>query len=414
MRITIAGYVHAVSSILLLVYGIAIRNSLVLGIALSLLLIYGYELTVFMIVNKYADKLRVYRSFDKGVYTEMENAEITLTVENTGSIAFPRVTVVDVLPKYITSKYKSVFNISIQPLSTVSITYQARILAPGAHDFEKTVLAISDPLNYFYETHEFRASKRLVALPLSIPSGIGLSSLQRIIGLYVSGKALSGLYDLASFREYTPGDDPRKIVWKAYAKTGKLLVREDYGEARIRILFLIDMRKDLWLIGREPNTLAHLQLRLARSLIEYLLRVGSHIDIAICSGEVPKIRENVEEDPINQLYETFAVLDAGSGCYAPLSIFTMIPNYTGRTMYEYDAVILVTNPITLAIEGAQPLEELVKTFAEKLVVIMPRYNYEELLGKYSYRELLAKISKIVESGGKGLEIVSESLEYSGG
>jgi uncharacterized protein (DUF58 family) len=56
-------------------------------------------------------------------------------------------------------------------------------------------------------------------------------------GLAGSGVARRGEDDFAGLKDYHPGDPPRHIAWKAYARTGELLVKEFSGDAEAMPLF---------------------------------------------------------------------------------------------------------------------------------------------------------------------------------
>lgn len=46
--------------------------------------------------------------------------------------------------------------------------------------------------------------------------------------------------DFKGFREYVPGDSPRRVAWKAYARGGPLLVKDLAGAARAPQMFSLD------------------------------------------------------------------------------------------------------------------------------------------------------------------------------
>ncbi len=410
MKITLAGIVHAIIMILLLFYSFANRNTISFALSLSLILIFYNEYRVFSQVRRYINNIDIIRIASKKVCTELDSIGIAISIENKNYVEFPRAMLIDILPKYIlTENRKPIFIFPIPPRNIVNIEYDARVYAPGSHDFKKLILVISDPLNYFYETYELDAKETIVSLPLSISSRTMFKSFQRLMGIYISGKSSGGQYDLATLREYSPGDDIRKILWKHFAKSGKLIVREDYGETRARILVLIDMKNYLWLIGEIPNSLAHIQLRAARSVIEYLSRANAQIDVSICSGITPKVYRNIESNLVESLYNMMSILESGGGCESPLSVLGDVPNYIGREPEEYDVVILITNPITIAIEGITPIEKLLEVYGKKLFVLIPMFSYKEYMDNNSLDKLMSMVIGIVEKNGMGIEMLEESF-----
>jgi len=412
LTITIAGLAHIVSAMVILIYSLAYQNPITLSISVALILLFYYEYRTFADIRRCIEKVRVRRFLDRKFVEELGEVEQRIVIENNCGSPLPKVTLIDILPKFLSSKpSKPIFNIVIPPKKGIEISYKIQPLVPGVHDIQSLVMVFYDTLGYFSEkvTVDYRES--LVVLPLSARLSISLQSLQRLIGLAIKGKSIGGAYDLANIRDYTPSDDARKILWKAYARTGKLVVREDYGESIAKILVLIDLRKYMWDIGSPPNTLAQIQLRYARSLIEYLVKNRCVVDIALCSGLVPKVVRNAERDVMGAIYNLMSVLPAGEGCSSPISVFIDSVKHLDRTYEFYDAVILITNPITIAIDYTlEDLESLLEVFISKLVIAIPRFNYESLMSEQNLRLLLKIISSIVESSGLGTEISNDDLK----
>jgi uncharacterized protein (DUF58 family) len=85
-----------------------------------------------------------------------------------------------------------------------------------------------------------------------------------------SGSAQRGDDDFAGLRSYQPGDSPRRIAWKSYARSGELLVRE-YGSGRADDLVWIDWDA---LAGRDTETRIAQLARLVVDAFEDGLRWG--------------------------------------------------------------------------------------------------------------------------------------------
>uniref|UniRef100_A0A7J3I6R3 DUF58 domain-containing protein n=1 Tax=Ignisphaera aggregans TaxID=334771 RepID=A0A7J3I6R3_9CREN len=410
MKATFTSVVHLSISIMMLFYAFLSRNAFSLVLSLAMILIYYNEYKSFEDADRSIGKLKITRTINRTVCSELEYIEVTINIVNQGSRAIPRMMIVDVPPKYIKPENgKAKFDVTVLQGSSIEITYRARVLAPGTHDFNELVLTVSDALNYFYSEYRFNIRTTVVALPLSIPIKIDIESLQRLLSIRTKGKAIGGAYNIANIRDYTPGDDIRRIIWKVYARTGRLMVREDYGEAKARTLILIDIKKYMWNIGEEPNTLAHIQLRYARSLIEYIARNGATIDASICSGIIPKVVESVNTALVESLYRIFSVLDSGGGCESTIEVYTQVPGYLGRVASDYDAVVLITNLITLALEGSIALEELLKVFNGKLVIVVLEDGTREFIGVDKAELFVRSLIEVAERGGARIELPSESF-----
>ena len=66
-------------------------------------------------------------------------------------------------------------------------------------------------------------------------------------------------------REYHPGDEVRRIDWKATARTGELMVRSEENPWRSAITLVIDLR-DADHRGREPESSLDAALSMAASI----------------------------------------------------------------------------------------------------------------------------------------------------
>lgn len=78
---------------------------------------------------------------------------------------------------------------------------------------------------------------------------VKLNNLQ-LAGKLVSDELLLGIHgskrsgvgtEFEQYRHYEPGDDPKRIDWKLYARTDKHLVRESATESNLQIRFLLDL-----------------------------------------------------------------------------------------------------------------------------------------------------------------------------
>lgn len=410
MRITLPGVIHIILSLVLIVYAYTNRDPMIFALSLSFILIIYYEYRSFTEILRSVDSVSIQRKLEKKVSNELEDVVMKVIIENRSDVVFPCVILKDVIPQFVSSDPpKPIFNIVIPSRGSLAIEYKVKPLVPGVHDFQVFDVILSDALGYFYESISIESRDSLVVLPLYSSTAMDTKSMQRIMGIALKGKAVGGAYDLANIRDYIVGDDTRRILWRIYARTGKFMVREDFGETRARVLILIDMKKNLWNIGRPPNTLAQIQLRYARSLIEYFTKNRCIVDVALCSGLVPKVVRNFEERATESIYNIMSVLPVGGGCESPLSVFVDSVHHLGRTPEFYDIVILVTNPLSLVIESMDSLNNLMETFPGKLVVAIPRYRYNEIVEEELLKNFLKSIAIIVERGGIGLEIPEEEM-----
>ncbi|MDW8010725.1 MAG: DUF58 domain-containing protein, partial [Sulfolobales archaeon] len=296
------------------------------------------------------------------VVTELEELEVSVRIENPSSRGIPLVEVVDELPEYLTARREPAAAATLPPGSSAVFSYRARPLLPGRYTLSNLEVRTYGPLGFFTTQRTVSIPTVVTVLPYYGGIRISLKSVEKLWGLVVRGRATGGMYDIADFREYSPGDDYRKIVWKALARTGRLYVREDFGEVRARVLLMLDVRSWDWNLGAPPNTLASVELRTLRSLLHSLARSGTQVDLAVCCSATTKVVRSAAEDVEKALVEVFSYVTPRCYCSTHIGVFTEAPTYLGRSFSEYSAVLLVTSPISLAVESSARFLELVKAF----------------------------------------------------
>jgi uncharacterized protein (DUF58 family) len=97
-------------------------------------------------------------------------------------------------------------------------------------------------------------------------------------------------FEFYGMRDYVPGDDPRRIVWTAAARTGKYLVRESEQGITDRVTLLIDNERKSHSPGH-PSETFELAIRAIASLGAYNIKQGYSVRLA-CNDAVlaPELR----------------------------------------------------------------------------------------------------------------------------
>lgn len=106
-------------------------------------------------------------------------------------------------------------------------------------DFE---LSTRFPFGFFRQRRRLAASQAEIVVfpkPSEVVSGLGDVALE--VGKTSSNRKGGG-HDLLALRTYEPGDDLRRVDWKATARTGRITVREFTAEDDKRVTIAIDSR----------------------------------------------------------------------------------------------------------------------------------------------------------------------------
>ncbi len=91
-------------------------------------------------------------------------------------------------------------------------------------------------------------------------------------------------FEFYGMRDYVPGDDPRRIVWTALARTGKYLVRESEQGITDRITLVIDNERKAHSPGY-PSETFELAIRAVASLGAYNIKQGFSVRLS-CNDSV--------------------------------------------------------------------------------------------------------------------------------
>ena len=89
-------------------------------------------------------------------------------------------------------------------------------------------------------------------------------------------------FEFYGMRDYVPGDDLRRVVWKAVARTGKMLVREAEQGITDRINIVIDTDADWHRVG-DPSDTFEAAVRVAASVGAGHLKNGFSVSLD-CNG----------------------------------------------------------------------------------------------------------------------------------
>jgi uncharacterized protein (DUF58 family) len=109
-----------------------------------------------------------------------------------------------------------------------------------------------------------------------------------LIGRQASRRRGSGI-EFAQYRSYEPGDDPRTVDWKLFARSDRYFVREAERDSPLTLWLLIDGSASMAQADRdEPGwTRLHAARRLAACAIEIALRQGDSFGLII-AGSPPQ------------------------------------------------------------------------------------------------------------------------------
>ncbi len=206
---------------------------------------------------------------------------VTVRLVNRGPAGLPVVEVRDPGPPRCRPQGFKVSRLSLDPHATTETVYHI-VPSVGRHDFPPLEVAVGDPLGLWVHVRRYKARETVYAAPWTwwveawSRSRLGASVETHPL---LRGRSLE-FYEL---RDYQPGDDPRRIVWTATARAGRLVVREDLPESSMRLHVFLDLSLESW-VGDPGETPGDYIARLAASLLRLASRAGGRAGHTILYG----------------------------------------------------------------------------------------------------------------------------------
>jgi len=110
------------------------------------------------------------------------------------------------------------------------------------------------------------------------------------LGQHSSRSRGTGL-EFAQYRAYAPGDEPRRVDWKLYARSDRYFVRESERDSPLDLWLLVDVTASMAQADEARPQYARLDAArtLAACAIELALRQGDRFGLAALSTQPPAV-----------------------------------------------------------------------------------------------------------------------------
>ncbi|MDF7820916.1 DUF58 domain-containing protein [Runella sp. MFBS21] len=138
-----------------------------------------------------------------------------------------------------------------------------------------------------------------------------LVSEELMLGIHGSKRSGVGI-EFEQYRHYEPGDDPKRIDWKLYARTQKHLVRESSTESNFHLRFVLDLSGSMNYAEKGVSRLDYAKILLA-SLAYLGYRQSDQMSLyALKNGGLQTIVPSGKQSFQRILYELEKVEASGS------------------------------------------------------------------------------------------------------
>ncbi|MEZ0326092.1 MAG: DUF58 domain-containing protein [Fimbriimonas sp.] len=209
-----------------------------------LVLAYDGLLLIAAIVSYYlapsTKGLTILRTFDPVLSVRAAN-KVTLEVDNeSGEVIQGRLR--DEPPAFFDAELNE-FDLRLESGRPQKLTYTVRPTERGSESFRGTFLRLDCPLGLVRRDVYLSSEQPVRVYPnvLALREFDMLKQHGRLKEIGIRRSRMRGLgTDFESLREYTQGDDYRKMDWKASARSGKLVVRQFEQERNQAVVLCID------------------------------------------------------------------------------------------------------------------------------------------------------------------------------
>jgi uncharacterized protein (DUF58 family) len=237
---------------------------------------------------------------------------------------------------------KGTNNVSVSIRSNEEILLTFEFSSPPRANYEigPLIVRARDPFG-FYLTERKLGPATLSVMPR--PERIRGAQLRpRHVGPWpgaIPSKVLGIGTEFHSMREYIPGDDPKRINWKASARYNELIVNETEAERVTDVMVVLDT--DVTFLGPTESELFERGVQAAASITRLMLRQGNRVGLLLQGGERGSIPAGFGKMHERRILYLLAAAKAGRAIVST----SYVMNLVARRMLPSRAQIVMVSPL---------------------------------------------------------------------
>lgn len=210
-----------------------------------------------------------------------ETVTVKLEVANKGKERIDFLEIYDMLPAELClTEETNHLIVSLDAGEKMELNYEILCSKRGRYNIGPTYLRTRDALGFSFSENTESTTVMLQVLPQieKLKSGdLPFKRTGQWPGVIHSSQRGAGM-EFYGLRNYLPGDELRRVEWKASARMGKLVTIENESERSTDIVIILDASSDLTL-GNSSETLLEYCIRAVGSLASLLLSLGNQVSV---------------------------------------------------------------------------------------------------------------------------------------
>jgi uncharacterized protein (DUF58 family) len=312
-----------------------------------------------------------------------EDIRVESRVENLSSNTLGNMEILEVLDsRIVPEKGATHLSTSVGPGGELRLTFEFTSPPRANYEIGPLVARVRDPFGLYL------TEKKLDAETLSVmprPERLrGVQLRPRHVGPWpgvISSRVLGLGTEFYSMREYVPGDDPKRINWKASARYNELIVNEAEAERVTDVMVVLDT--DATFFGTNKSELFEREVHAAASLTRLLLRQGNRVGLVLQGGERGSIPAGFGKRHERRILYLLAAAKPGRATVST----SYVMNLLARRMLPSRSQIVIISPL-LDPEIKQGVRDLTAAGYSTLVLSpapTPPASFEEQTEEIAFR-----------------------------
>jgi uncharacterized protein (DUF58 family) len=202
---------------------------------------------------------------------------VEITIRNGSILPVPVLSVTD-NPGSLYTGHENSRLISLRPRETTKLVYHIRGMNRGAYRIGPVTVRYADPLGLFPVNRTIREETRLIVYPRIYPVTLPMHRGLPAGNMTTTSRVYEDPTRYRSVREYVPGDEMRKINWKASARLGSLHSTEWLPTINTPVLIVLNLTYDDYV---QQKRYSHTERTIdsAASVVHHLAEKGQEVGL---------------------------------------------------------------------------------------------------------------------------------------